>query len=229
MLGAIVNTLTVIAGSAIGLFCKKGIPQKYADRIMQAIALATIVIGIQGALETESVIILIIALVLGVALGTWLDIDGKLNRLGSLADRLFPHKEGSPSAAAGFVAASLLMCVGTMTIVGAIKAGIQGDNTLLFTKSVMDFISGIFLTVSLGFGVMLSAVTILVLEGGIALLASLLSPIFTEAIILSISSCGSVLILALGLDILGVVKLKVADFLPAIVFAPIITAIVSLF
>ncbi|MDO4478460.1 MAG: DUF554 domain-containing protein [Lachnospiraceae bacterium] len=228
MIAAIVNAVAVAIGSCIGLFVKKGIPEKYTSAIMQAIGLCVMLIGIEGAIGSGNVLIMIVSMVLGTLVGMLLDLDGKVNALGKLADKLVPQKEGQPSAAAGFVAASLLMCVGAMTIVGSIEAGLRGDGSLLYTKSIMDFISSIFLTLSLGIGVLLSSVTILVVQGGIVLLAVALAPFFTDPIISAMSTVGSVTILALGLNLIGVTKFKVANFLPAIIIAPILTILWSL-
>lgn len=131
--------------------------------------------------------------------------------------------------AEGFVTASLLFCVGAMTINGSLNAGISGDNSLLFTKSMLDLFSSIMLTASLGFGVMLSAVFVFVFQGALTLLAGVLAPALTPLAIAEMTCAGSLIIVAIATNLIGITKIKVADYLPAIVFAPVICWIVSLF
>ena len=227
MLGVIVNTVAVLVGSCIGLLCKKGIPQRFADAIMCGIALCTVYIGFSGALKGENTIVLIVSMVLGAAVGTLLDIDAALGRLGAALEKKLSRSGENNTVAKGFVTASLLFCVGSMTIVGSLTAGLTGDNEMLFTKSVLDFVSSIMLSVSLGIGVLFAAAVVLVLQGGIALLAGVLAPVLSTAAINEIICAGSVLIFALGLNMLGVTKIKVANYLPALVFAPAVRWLVS--
>ena len=223
MMGVMANVLAVIAGSCIGLVCKKGIPKKVADAIMLGIGLCTLYIGIAGSLKGQNQLVAIIAIVLGAAAGTLLDIDKGLTALGDGIENRF-RKPGAtgPSLAEGFVTASLLFCIGAMTIVGSLNAGLIGDNQMLYTKSVLDFISSIMLSASLGIGVMFAAAFVLVFQGGIALLAGVLAPVLSDAAILEMTCVGSLLIVALGLNLLGITKIKVANYLPAIFFAPIV-------
>lgn len=227
MLGVLVNAVAVIIGSTIGLLCKKGIPEKYSGAIMKGIALCTLYIGISGSLKGENTIVVILSIVLGAAAGTALDIDGRLNRAGEALEKKMSRFGGNSSIARGFVTASLLFCVGSMTIVGSLTAGLSGDNEMLFTKSVLDFISAIMLSVSLGVGVIFSAVFVLVFQGGIALLAGVLAPVLSTAAINEVICAGSLLIIGLGLNLLGITKLKVADYLPALVFVPAVLWLVG--
>ena len=230
MLGVLVNTLAVIAGSSVGLLLRKGIPERIIKAVMAAIALCTLYLGFTGALVGRDAIVIIVSLVLGAALGTVLDIDGGIQRLGGWVERKLrrPDQEG-PSVGEGFVTASLLFCVGSMTIVGSLNAGLTGDNSMLFAKSVLDLISSTMLAVSLGVGVLLSAAFVLVFQGAIVLLAGVIRPLLTDAAIAQMSCAGAILIIGLGFNLLGLTKLKIADMLPAIVFAPILTALVALF
>ena len=228
--GVIVNTGTVLAGSLLGLLFKKGIPEKVSRAVMIALGLFTLYIGIDGALGTQSPLIVVASLVLGAIVGTLLDIDGAINRLGLWAERKFKRGDGETvSIAEGFMTASLLFCVGAMTVNGAIEAGVKGVNTLFFTKALMDLVSSAMLASGLGFGVMLSAVFVLVFQGLLVLLAGWIAPVLTPAAIAEMTAAGSLIMVALGLNLLGVTKIKVADYLPAIVFAPVICWIVSLF
>ena len=228
--GVLVNTGTVLAGSLLGLLFKKGIPEKVSRAVMIALGLFTLYIGVDGALGTQSPLIVVASLVLGAIVGTVLDSDGAINRLGLWAERRFNRGEGEKvSLAEGFMTASLLFCVGAMTVNGAIEAGVKGVNTLFFTKALMDLFSSMMLASGLGLGVMLSAVFVLVFQGLLVLLAGWVAPALTPQAIAEMTAAGSLIMVALGLNLLGVTKIKVADYLPAIVFAPMICWIVSMF
>lgn len=227
MLGVIVNAIAVIIGSSIGLLCKKGIPEKYSDAIMKGIALCTLYIGISGSLKGENTIVLIFSMVLGAAAGTALNIDAFLNSVGDRLEKRIGKSGEKNTIAQGFVTASLLFCVGAMTLVGSLTAGLTGDNEMLFTKSVLDFISSMMLSVSLGIGVMFASVFVLVFQGAIALMAGLLEPVLSTAAINEIICAGSLMIIALGLNMLGLTKIKVANYMPGLIFAPVVLWLVS--
>ena len=221
MLAVIVNTVAVLIGALIGLLFKKGIPERIAGATMKAIGLCTIYIGISGSLKGENTLVLILAMVFGTAAGTLLDVDGQITKLGKSLEQRFKRADGQVSLAEGFVTASLLFCIGAMTIVGSLNAGLRGDYEMLFTKSLLDLISACMLSVTLGIGVLFSAAFVLVFQGALVLAAQLLAPILTAACIAEITCAGSVMILALGLNLIGLTKFKVANFLPALVFVPL--------
>ena len=230
LLGVLVNTATVIVGSTLGLLLRRGIPERVSRAVMIGLGLCTVYIGVDGALKGENILIVIAAMVLGAIVGTLLDIDGAISRLGLWAERKFKRGDGETvSIAEGFMTASLLFCVGAMTVNGAIEAGVKGVNTLFFTKALMDLVSSAMLASGLGFGVLLSAVFVLVFQGLLVLLAGWIAPVLTPAAIAEMTAAGSLIMVALGLNLLGVTKIKVADYLPAIVIAPVICWIVSLF
>lgn len=226
MLGVIVNTVAVLFGSTIGLLFKKAISDKIAKAAMSVIALCTLYIGISGALKGENTLILIISMLIGTIIGTFLDLDGKIEFLGQMIEKRFRKKDGQVSVAQGFVTASLLFCMGSMTIVGSLNAGIFGDNELLYTKSLLDFFSSIMLSVSLGIGVLCSGSFVFVFQGLLVLLAVALKPILTDSAIAEMTCAGSVMIIGISLNMLGVTKLKIANYLPALVVAPILCYIV---
>jgi len=228
MLGVVVNTAAVIAGSLVGLLCKRGIPKKLIDAVMLGIALCTIYIGIAGTLKGQNTLVLIVSIVLGAIVGTALDIDGAISRLGSWVERKFPRSDGGTSVAQGFVTASLLFCVGSMTVVGSLNAGISGDNKMLYTKSILDLISSIMLSASLGVGVLFSALFVLVFQGALVLLSGLLAPVLTDAAVAEMTCAGSLIILAMGFNLLGLTKIKAANYLPALLFAPLISWLAGL-
>ena len=222
MLGVLVNVGTVLAGSLVGLFLKRGIPEKVTEALMIGIGLCTVFIGISGALQGENTLVLILSMAIGSVIGTLLDIDKQLNRLASYVEARFKQKDGQVTVAEGFVTASLLFCVGAMTIVGSLQAGLTGDCEMLFTKATLDLISSCVLAASRGIGVLLADIFVLVVQGGIVLLAGFVAPFLTDYAIAEMTCAGSVLIIALGLNLIGVTKIKVANYLPVIFIPPIL-------
>lgn len=228
MLGVIVNVITVIIGSTIGLLFKKGIPERVSQAAMIGLGACTLYIGISGSLCGENVLILIASVVLGAIVGTLINIDGAINKLAQKVEVKF-KKEGSKiSIAEGIISATLLFCVGSMTVTGSIQAGLTGDNSLLFTKATLDLVSSMMLASSLGFGVLLSSVAVFVIQGGLVLLAGLIAPLMSAGAINEMTCAGSILIIMIGTNLMGITKIKVADFLPAILFAPIIYNLIPL-
>lgn len=222
MFGVLVNTGTVLLGSVIGLLCKKGIPERLSSAVMTAIGLCTMAIGIAGLMDGENTLVLIISVVLGVLIGELLDIDGHVNRL---VESVAGKAAGTGRAAQisqGFITACLLFCIGAMTIVGSLNAGLRGDHEMLLTKSLLDFISSMMLSATLGIGVLFSAVFVLVFQGAIVLLAQVLAPVLSDACIAELTCAGSLMILALGLNITGITNIKVINFLPALLLVPLV-------
>lgn len=228
MLGVIVNMIAAVVGGTLGTLFKKGIPEKITNSIMIAVGLCVVYIGIDGALKGENTLVLIISMLVGTAIGSLIDIDDKINRLGKWVENKFNKGDKKVSIAEGFVTATLLFCVGSMTVVGSLNAGLLGDNQMLYTKSLLDLISGTMIAASCGIGVVFSAIPILVFQGGIVLLAELLSGILTTSAINEMTCVGSVIIIALGLNLVGISKFKVANFMPAIVLAPLVCMLFDL-
>ena len=223
LLGTFVNTVAVIIGGSIGLLLKKGLPERIADTIMKGIGLCVLYIGIDGCLEGNNALITILSAAIGALIGELLDLDGKINRLGGWLERK-PSKtaiDEKNTIAKGFVSASLLFCVGAMTIVGSLNSGLSGDHQMLYTKSLLDFIAAIIFASSLGFGVLFSALFVLVYQGTITLLAGFVAPFLTDVVIAEMTCIGSVLIMGIGLNMLGITKLKMMNYVPAI-FLPIL-------
>lgn len=227
MTGVLVNTVAVFLGGILGLLFGKLLNEKLNRAAMTGLALCVLNIGISGAFKGENVLITIAAMVLGSILGTLLDIDGKITRLGEKVQALTKARFGP--VAEGFVTATLLFCVGAMAVTGSLDAGLSGNNATLYAKSALDFVAAIMLASTLGFGVVLSAVTILVYQGSIALLAGLIAPLLSVSAVNEMTSVGSLIIIALGLNLLNITKIKVADLLPAILIAPVLVMLVSLF
>ena len=216
MLGTIVNAGAIVLGCAVGLLLKRGIPERVTDAVMKGIGLCVIYIGMSGALKGEKTIAMIIAMAAGGAIGTALDLNGGMERLGKLLEEKFTKSGSGGGISVGFVTASLIYCVGAMSVVGSLQSGLTGSHDMLFTKSLLDGISAIVLTASLGIGVGLSAARVFVYQGVITLLAGLLAPVLTDAVVAEMTCVGSMLIFALGLNMIGVTKIKVMDFVPAI-------------
>lgn len=233
MLGTIVNALAVIGGCIIGLIVKGRLTEKISNTIMSGLALCVLYIGISGALKGEDTLLLIICIAVGALIGEIIDIDKRLNNLGDYIEKKINSKKNDKKAekisiSEGFVTSSLLFCVGAMAVVGSLESGLQGNHTTLFAKSVLDGVSSIIFTSSLGIGVMLSSVAILVYQGSITLLAGCLSSVLTDSVISNMSAIGSLLIMGLGTNMLGASKIKVANLLPAI-FLPILIDIIMKF
>ncbi len=221
MLGVLVNTIAVIIGSSVGLLLRKGIPDRISKAVLKVLGLCTIYIGVKGTLAGEKTLALIISMVAGAIVGTAIDIDARLQRLNdSVEARLKGRGGDSPVNAA--VTAALLFCVGSLAIMGPLNAGLTGNNELLYTKSLMDMISSAMLTMSLGIGVMGAAAVVFVYEGIFALLAVVLAPLLPDYVVNEMNCAGSLLILAIGLNLTGATKLKTANYLPAIAFAPVV-------
>lgn len=229
MLGTLVNTAAILAGGGIGLLLKRGLPEKLADALMKALGLCTLYIGISGCLAGKNTLVLILSMVFGTLIGELLDLDGKIKRLGSFLENQFQKnradetgKTGKTSLAEGFVTASLLFCVGAMAIVGSLQSGLSGQHETLFAKSVLDFTAAIVFASSLGAGVLLSSGLVLLYQGSITLLARFLKPFLTEPVIAEMNCTGNVIIIGLALNMLGITKLKVMNFVPAILLPVVV-------
>lgn len=229
MLGVIVNVITVIIGSSVGMLFKKGIPERVSKAAMTGLGACTLYIGISGSLSGENVLVLIASVVLGAVAGTLLNIDGGINRLANKVESKFRKDGENVSVAEGIISATLLFCVGSMTVTGSIQAGLTGDNSVLITKAMLDLVSSMMLASSLGIGVLLSSVAVFVIQGGLVLLSGLIAPFMSTGAINEMTCAGSILIIMIGTNLMGITKIKVADFLPAILFAPVIHNIVPLF
>lgn len=224
MLGTIVNTVAIIIGAFIGMILKKGLPEKMADTLMKGLGLCTLFLGISGSLKGQDSMILIISIVVGTLIGEGIDLEDKVNRLGQWIENKFKGKKsvsGKTSIAEGFVTASLLFCVGAMAIVGSLQSGLQGNHEMLFNKSMLDFVAAIIFASSLGIGVAFASALLFVYQGSITLLAQWISPFLTDTVINEMTCVGSVIIIGLALNMLGITKLRVMNYVPSI-FVPII-------
>ncbi len=228
MLGVLVNTLAVIVGSTVGLLFKKVIPQKISGGVMTALGLCTVYIGVDGMLTDTNVLLVIAAMVLGAIVGFLLNIDGGIEKLGKIIEGRVAGRSAAGTVAQGFMTASLVFCVGAMTVVGSLNSGISGDHTLIFTKSLLDLCSSMMLAASLGVGVLFASAFVFVFQGALVLFARFLQPVLSDGAVTAMVCVGSLMILALGLNLINVTKIKVANFLPSLVFAPLLWWLFSL-
>ena len=224
MLAVLINVATVLIGSTIGLVFGSRIKENYTQGIMTAIALCTFVIGVQSAVQTSNILIVMICLVIGTVIGVWLKLDDRMNGASDrIKERLKGTKLGNGPFAEAFMTTTMLFCVGTMTVIGSIEAGLNHNYEILIAKSIMDLMSSLIFAAALGAGVMLSAVSVLVIQGGIALLASVAAPILTTEVVTEMSAVGGTLFIGMAINLLGISHkhIKIGDMLPGI-FLPIL-------
>lgn len=230
MIGTLINCAAIVLGSALGLLIRRGLKTSVANTVMQGVGLSVILIGLMGAIKTQNTLLVILSMVLGGVVGSLINIDERMNRLGAFAQRKLTHGDGSASTfAKGFVTACLVYCVGAMAVVGALDSGIRGDHSTLIAKAALDGITAVIFTSSLGIGVMLSAVPVLIYEGLIALLGTAIAPLLSEAVIIEMSAVGGLLIAAIGINMLLDKDIKVANLLPAILIPFLYFPIYQLF
>ena len=235
-LGTVVNAGAVIVGGLAGTVIKKGLPERYKNIVMQALGLSVLFIGISGALQgiykvlgngsldRQFIMTMIFSLVIGGVIGELINIESKLERLGSWFQSKFSKNGGN--FAEGFVTASLVYCVGAMAIVGSLEDGLTGNPKTLFAKSILDGVSSVVLGATMGYGVPFSAIPILIYQGAITLLAGFVKPWLTDAVTAQMSLIGSILIFGIGINLLEIKKIKVGNLLPAI-FLPVVYFLVT--
>ena len=213
-MGTLINAMAILIGGGLGLLFRKRFPERISGTALQVMGLFTILVGVKMALQGEELILALISLALGSMLGEWINIEDRLEKFAfSLEERLH-LTEYSP--AKGFIQASLLFCVGSMAIVGSIAEGLQGDSSILITKAMMDGIISIPFAAGMGIGVLGSAFPILVYQGSLTVLASQSQAFFTPLMIQELTSVGGVIVMGIGVNILGLKKVRVGNFIPAL-------------
>ena len=231
-MGTVVNVLAILAGGSIGLLLRKGLPEKWQSTIMHGIALCVGVIGIQMALKTNNIMIVIASMVVGGIIGEAMDIEGRLNIFGNwLGSKITKNKidsNGDISAAIGegFVAASLVFCVGAMAIVGSLQDGLTGNHTTLYAKATLDGIASIVFTVNMGVGVLLSAISVALYQGTITALAGMIGPYMSQQVMTEVTATGGLLIVAISINMLKMTQIRIGNLLPAIFVAGIIATFI---
>jgi uncharacterized membrane protein YqgA involved in biofilm formation len=213
--GAIVNAVVVLICSFFGMFLRRGFPKRFRDILVGALGAVTLCLGIQAFLETKWILVVILSLVVGSLIGEWIDLEKRLEQAGEALQSSF---KGQDKIAEGFVTSTLLFCVGSMAIMGAIRSGTRNDHTLLFTKSLLDGVMSIVFGSIYGLGVAFSALVVLLYEGGLTLLADVLSAGLDPAVLVEISATGGILLILLGINMLNLreEKFKIANMLPSL-------------
>ncbi len=235
-MGTLINVGAIIIASLLGIVLKKGLPEKIQKSIMLVMGLGLIALSLgwflkdflvinENSISTHSDLLIILSLVIGVLIGEWIDIDLRLNRWAENIEK----KYNLPPLAKGFIAATLIFCVGAMAIVGSIQDGLNGDITILVIKSALDFITAMILASILGIGVIFSAISVLIYQGAITILAASSSSILSTEMIQAVSMVGNILLIAIGINFMELRKIKVANMLPAIFIPIIYYLIISLF
>lgn len=220
MIGTFANVIAVIIGSSIGLLIHKKLPERFVQVIFQIMGLFTLVLGMKMALESQDFLVMIFSLIIGGLFGTSFKLDDKIQKYSEVLKARLGGKNEHFSK--GLVTAFLLFCVGSMTLLGALEEGMNGDPKLLLIKSLMDGFSSIALTVAFGIGVMFSVIPLLIFQGGLTIAASYLGSFLPAVYITEISAVGGVILLSLGLNLLNIAKFKIIDLLPALLFVPIV-------
>jgi len=227
LLGTIVNAAAIVVCSLIGRFLIKGVPKRFEEIIIMAIALALVYMGITGAATNERFLLLLGSLIVGCIIGEILDIDDGMQRLGTWAEGKFGFSEGD--FAKGFITTSILFCAGSMAILGSLESGLMGNHEMLFTKSIIDGVVSLIFSSQMGIGVMFSAVSVFIYQGSITLGASFVRRWLTTQVITEMSAVGSLLVAAIGFNFLGTKQIKVANMIPAIFIPWAFIAIESFF
>lgn len=219
MIGTIANALAIIVGGIIGLLFKNIIPEKISEALLKAIGLAVIGIGINLMLSGENFTLLIISMVIGTIIGEGIDIEKKLDKFGAFIESKMKNKESN--VALGFVACTLVYCVGSMAIVGSIQSGLTGNHEILFSKAVLDGITAVTFAATMGVGVVFSGISVLVYQGTITMLASIMQSLLNPVVVSEMTAIGGVIIMGIGLNFLISNRMRVGNMLPSI-FIPII-------
>lgn len=233
MTGTFINVITILIGGTLGLFFGSRIPEQLKTTVIAGMGLFTMAMGVQMFFDSENQLIVLGALILGALTGELLGLEERLQSLGQILEKRFSKDTETGTGSKfirGFMVSSLLFCIGPMAILGSIQDGLTGDYNLLAVKSTLDGFASIAFASTLGIGVMFSSIIVLIYQGGISLLASQLSTIVTDPMMNEMTATGGVLLLGLGIsNLLEIKKIRVGNFLPALVFAPLIVWVISLF
>ena len=229
MIAVLVNTATVLLGSAIGLLFRNKINERFTKSVITALALVTILIGISSATQTEDILCVILCMVLGTIVGELIRIDDGIEGAGDfIKGKLFQNSRRESRFAEGFVTACIVFCVGSMTIMGSFEAGINGDNSIIYAKSALDFVSSMMFAAAMGVGVTFAALFVLVFQGALTLLAGVLAPFLGADMVREMSAVGGTILMGMGINMLELSpkRIKVANMVPAI-FLPILYLVLS--
>ena len=226
MLGTIANVAAIVVGGIAGTVIKKGVPPKIAGTVVKGLALAVLLVGVENALKVNNLLLVMLSMVVGGIVGELWDVDQRLKNFGDAIERRCKGKGGKVSD--GFVTGTLLYCVGAMAIVGSLESGLSGNHQLLYAKAVLDGIMSLIFASTLGIGIALSGLSVLLYQGSITMAATSLQPLLSEAVKADTSAIGGLLIIGMSLNMLELNNIKVANLLPAI-FIPILYQWISCF
>lgn len=226
MVAVFINVISVIIGALIGVVFKKKLSQKYEKSVFISAGIISLSIGISMVLVTNHILLFAISLMLGGIIGTFLNIEDNIEKFGESLKKCFAPKDNSGNFAMGFLTASMLFCFGSMSIIGSFQAGTKGAYDLIYTKSVMDGFVAIFMTGVYGIGVAFSALTILVYQGILTLLSIWIEPYVSETMLEEVTAIGGSMIIMIGINLLKITKIKIGNFLPALIFAVIFTLLI---
>jgi len=225
--GTLLNLLTVLVGGLTGTVLGDRLPPRLRENVVAGVGIFVAVMGVKFAIDTASLLYLLAAILIGGIIGSLAGIERRLNELGAAIQRRFAAPGGTSTIAEAFVTASIVFCVGPLTFLGAIRNGLTGDASLLAIKSVLDGFTAIAFAATLGWGVLLSLAVILVYQGGLAAGASLFASLLSDAQLREMNATGGLLLVGVGLKLLRLRDVQVADYLPAIVVAPLLVAIAT--
>lgn len=233
MLAVLVNCGAIIIGSVIGLLFSKKISKEVSNYIQIAAGIVTLILGFQMAFKYNNIIFLSLSMIIGGVIGTLLDIDGKILKLGAFFQKVFLRSNNSSNDenknfAYGFLNASVLYCVGAMAIVGSFKAGVEKDYSIIFTKSILDGFMAISFASAMGIGSAFSIISVFIYQGLLTLLSVFVRPYVTDILINEITGCGGAIIVMIGINLLNIKNIKTANFLPAIIVEIIFVLVSSL-
>lgn len=219
MLGTIVNTATIVFGGSLGSGLGSRLNKKYGETLLNAVAVTVVIIGLKSALQTNNLLLMILSMAGGSIIGEFLRIEDSLNGLSKSVEKKFSSYQDN--LAEGFVTATLIFCVGSMSVVGAIESGVHSNHNILFTKSILDGISSLVLSSTLGIGVVLSAISVFIYQGLLTLISGVLASYLPMEAFNELSAVGGVLVMVLGLNMLKITNIRVSNMLPAI-FIPVV-------
>ena len=222
-LGSVVNVGCIVVGGLIGLALGGKLPERVRSIVFSGLGLCVLVIGLQMGFTTKNPLILVFSVLLGSITGELLRIEDALANLGDMLKQCL--KSGNAQFTEGFVSSSVLFCIGSMAILGAFDEGLRGDSTILFTKSILDGFASIAFAASFGGGVILSCVPVFLYQATLTEFATILQPLFTDIMMTELTATGGVLIIGIALNLLELRRIPLSNMLPALIFAPVLTAL----
>jgi hypothetical protein len=218
--GTLINAGAIVAAGAVGLLLRRGIPENISRSLQDAMGLLILIIGIQYGLKTENLVVVGLSLALGTVFGEWRNWEGKLENTGKSLERLLGQEENL--FVKGFVSATLVFCVGAMAILGALQDGLTHNYDILLVKSMLDGIMAMIFAASMGVGVLFSALPLLLYQGAISLGAGFLKPLLTDPVINNLTGLGGIIIAGIGLNTLGLARIRLANLLPGLLLVPLL-------